>query len=204
MPTFRVPVTLTGAKPGLPGVNVWHVRTEDTVPVSELDTACDKLRDFYTALAANLAPGVTATIGPDIIDQETHEDESRTARTVVSTAQNAYGNAPPVCQAVISWRTSLRARRGQGRTFFGPVSGNSIDTDGSIEETFRGRLNTAAQIIIDTNNNELTGVNFGVYGLENPASQSQPHPDGTLPKVIRDITSFKIKDQYSVLRSRRD
>lgn len=205
MPTFRVPATITGAKPGLPGVNVWHVRTlEEFVTVDELNSACDKLKDFYTALASNLAPGVTVTIGPDIIDQDTHEDESRAARTVVSSAQNAYGNAPPVCQAVISWRTTLRARRGQGRTFYGPVSGNSIDTDGSIEETFRGKLNTAAQLIIDANNNALAGYNFCVYGLQNPAAQSQPNADGSLPKVARDITSFKVRDQYSVLRSRRD
>ena len=203
MPVFRVPANITWGGNGSPGVNVWSIRTDEAfVTVDELDKALTALQAFYTAVAGFLASGTVVSVGQDTINRETGEDESRPAKTQASTAST--GKAPPMGQGCISWRTPLRARRAMGRTFVGPLSSGAIDTDGTLSTTFVSAMTNAAQGLINASNG-ANGWAVGVWGLENPGQYDtlgrllpgQPH-------VHRDITSFKIRDQFAVLRSRRD
>lgn len=203
MPVFRVPATLNWNGPGTPGVNIWSVRTtEASVVVDELDAACGALKTFYDTLTNYLPSGMTVVIGPDIVDRESQEDETRP--TITSAASGSGGYAPFAVQACVSWRTTLRARRGMGRTFIGPLATGTMDTNGTPGSAFMNALNIAASDLVEASDS-ATGWAIGVWGLESPGVYDQ---QGRLipgqPHVHRDITSFKIRDQFAVLRSRRD
>lgn len=204
MPVFRVPANITWTGPGSPGVNVWSIRTaEASVVVDELELALDALEAFYTAIKTQYPTGTVITLGPDIVDRESAEDQSRPQRQVFSGTTS--GKAPAAVQVCVSWRTSLRARRGMGRTFIGPlVQDLSSSSDGTPTSTMITAVSTAAQGLLTASDN-ATGWAVGVWGLESPGSYDG---NGNLipgqPHVHRDITAFKIRDQFAVLRSRRD
>jgi hypothetical protein len=203
MPVFRVPATITYPQGGSPGVNVWSVRTtEGSVVIDELDSALTALQAFYNSLSAYLAPSTQVVIGPDIMDRESSVDQTRPSRTIGSTVSS--GTAAPVLQLVISWRTELRARRGMGRTFFGPLASVAVEGDGTPNTTFLNAARTAAADLISASNT-ANGWGIGVWGLVSPGTydaNGQLLPG--LPHVHRDITSARVKDQFAVLRSRRD
>ena len=203
MAVWRVPATITWPGKGSPGVNVWSVRTtEASVVADELQGAVNALHTFYNSLTTYLATGVQVTIGPDIIERDSLADESRAAQSVNSSALNSY--IAPALQLCISWRTSLRARRGMGRTFIGPLSLNAEGGDGTPSAGFINAAQAAANALIEASDS-ATGWAIGVWGLESPGAYDQFGrllPD--LPHVHRDIVVAKVRDQYAVLRSRRD
>lgn len=203
MSLFRVVANITGPKPGLPGVNVWHVKTQDVSPLSELDRALDALKGFYTTLAPYLAPAVTVTLGQDVLDIQEQSDEIRTARTVTSTASAAPGDLAPLLAIVIGWRTDLRARRGMGRTFVGPLADAAIATDGTPSSSAMLAAQNAGQALVDSNNT-VPDFDICVNGLRDPKNTRQLEPDGTFAREFRPFTGVKIRDQFGAMRSRRD
>jgi hypothetical protein len=200
---LRVPATITWPGPGSPGVNVWSIRTFNfSLLISELDAALDALQTFYESIKLMYAPGTKITLGPDIMDRQSLEDASRPARDILSTG--GPNTAAPSLQVCVSWRTELRARRGQGRTFLGPLAGDVVSGDGTPSGTYLTPINTAAQALID-NSVDPDAWAVGVWGLDQPApSGIPPEEHAALPRVHRDITTFKVRDQFAVLRSRRD
>ena len=203
MPVFRVPATHTWGGAGSPGVNVWSVRTtEASVVVDELDAACSALQDFYQNISTVLAPTVQVAIGQDIVERDSLEDQSR---PVLNAAATGTGSpAPYVLQVCIGWRTSLRARRGMGRTFVGPLQSGAIEGNGSVDTPDLTTIQTAAQALLNASDS-ATGWAVGVWGLQSPGvydAQGRLVPGQ--PHVHRDFTAFKVRDQFAVLRSRRD
>lgn len=203
MPVFRVPAAITWNQAGAPGANVWSVRTnEASVIADELDAALGALQAFYTALSDHWPSGMKVTLGPDIIERTSAEDHSRPSRTV--TAIGTDTPAPPALQLCVSWRTTLRARRAMGRTFIGPLKFGVVDTLGTPSPTLITEANAAAQALLDAST-AATGWAVGVWGLQDPGVYDDR---GNLvpgqPHVHRDYVSFKIKDQFAILRSRRD
>jgi hypothetical protein len=112
---------------------------------------------------------------------------------------------PPALQVCISWSTTLAARRARGRTFVGPLNTLTQQTDGTPTPTHVAAIQAAADGIA-TRNQALNGWAVAIWGLQD--KQNWPLPAGTqpedLPHVARDITGAKIRDQFAVLRSRRD
>lgn len=203
MGTLRVPATITWAGSGSPGVNVWSVRTTGAFPpFDELDAALTAIVQFYTSLKSYFRPATSVTVGPDIVDRDTLVDASRPAQVVASTG--TPNPAPPSLQLCIGWRTSLRARRGMGRTFIGPLSSAQIATDGSPQDTMITAVSSAATALIAASDT-ANGWGVGVWGLQDKGAYDA---SGVLlpgqPHVHRDFTGFKIRDQFAVLRSRRD
>lgn len=203
MGLYRVPATIEWPGKGSPGVNVWSVRTtSDPLVVGELTAAISAIRDFYNAFTFYLAAGTKVTVGPDIVNRESLADANQPALTVQ--ASSATDLVSPALQLVVGWKTALRARRGMGRTFLGPLNRNADGGDGTPAPNFVTAAQGAADGLISASDT-ANGWAVGVWGLQNKGAydaNGQLLPD--LPHVHRDFISAKIRDQFAVLRSRRD
>lgn len=197
MAIFRVPVDLTWAGKGSPGVNVFHFRSVydkgDPLLPAALGSALDKLELLYQNIMTPYgAPGMTSAFQGEVIDVQTKEIVNADPWTVTSNTSST--SAPTVLQVCCTWRTSIAARRGRGRTFFGPLKASTQDVNGSILDSPLG-LMRASVTQFANDSQAINGGAFGVWGLES---------EGGTAKVLRDITGGAIKDQFAVLRSRRD
>lgn len=200
MAVLRVPFNISWNGPGSPGLNVWSVRVTDGQVSEGLAGALAALHTFYDSLRDSFAPGGTITLG-DVTDRETQEIVPVASWAPVLSASTSA--AAPALQVCFSWRTSLAARRGMGRTFIGPLSSQVVQSDGTIVETVLADYRAWAQTLIDDSAGNINGWAIGVWGLQSKA------PSGTvdyasLPHVHRDIVAVRIRDQFAVLRSRRD
>jgi hypothetical protein len=206
MAIFRVPVAITGPSPGMPGVNVWHCRVDDAFDTdATLDLAIQELVDFYTAIAPLLAPAHAWQVGADITDVDARRDRSRPLRSVSSTATGVAGRMPPANQIVVGWKTDLKARRGMGRTFVGPLSAGQEEGGGVPTAPAVAALRTAAGALVDASQAANSWA-FGVYGQEKALSQPGAiNPETGEPfRVLRDFIGYKVNEKFAVLRSRRD
>jgi hypothetical protein len=208
MAVYRVPVQITWTGSGSPGVNVWSVRTVNEVvqnPDLDLNEAVTALDAFYGKLTAYYPPGMKTTIGPDILERGSLTDFSQTAKVRSSTASVGSLNLPPANQVVVGWKTTLRARRGMGRTFIGPLLNSAQESDGTLSSTFLAALDAAVAALVNDSKSTTNGWAIGVWGLQN---KGQYDANGQLipgqARIHRDIVSYKIRDQFAVLRSRRD
>jgi len=201
MAIFRLPILLRWDDPGSPGANVWHFRTAGVAPANEeIDGAVSSIRQFYQEIATGGSGrpfrsqmSFSADYVTDVENQEQREVDFET----VQMQTTGQADAPMVCQICVSWRTATAARRGRGRTFLGPLSGECLDENGTIKQSSLDIVNTAADGIA-TRNGLDNGWAVGVYGLQNAGTG----PDG--PKVLRDIKGHKIRDSFAILTSRRD
>jgi hypothetical protein len=181
-------------------VNVWSLRINTGGDLgTAVPAALTELRAFYNAIIGMWAPGTKINLG-QITDRETQERVPGTWAEMTGTAVSSA--AAPVLAVCVSWQTSLAARRGMGRTFIGPLQGEIVQDDGTVEPGTLDGIRTAAQDLVDASGG-LNDWAFGVYGLQSKA------PAGTqdyssLPHVHRDFTGMKVRDQFAVLRSRRD
>lgn len=198
MTIYRLPVNISWNGIGSPGANVWHFRTagEITGDSIEFAAAVSAIRTFYASIAAGnvFAPGVvlSAEFATAVETQEQRDAEFTTLGT-----GGAGTEAPEVLQICVGWRTSLAARRGRGRTFIGPLSTATMESNGSIAEGVIASVNSAAQGLVDASTG-AGGWSVGVYGL------SAPGGGPTAPRVLRDIVGHRVRDRFAILRSRRD
>lgn len=197
MGTIRVPVELNWGGGGSPGVNVWHLR-EDTVPGDADQGIIDAVRAFYQAFMNGadgsqgyVDPSLVATLG-QCVDVEDETVRSYDWTTVTSHSSDSL--LPPSNQLCVSWRTSIAAARGHGRTFLGPLALAARAPDGTPAATFLTHARACVQGLVDAST-ASTGSSLGIYGYEEKGG-----PD----RVFRDITAGAIRDKFAVLRSRRD
>jgi hypothetical protein len=110
----------------------------------------------------------------------------------------------PASQAlVVSWRTSLRGRRGMGRTFIGPLNDGNMSNSGLPEASRVATLTAGAQALVDASDT-ANGWAIGVWGLVDPWNDWSVPPPADVPRVHRDVVSTKVTPKFAVLRSRRD
>lgn len=186
---FRYVVNLSYGSGGGPGVNVWHFRGPSVGNDSQL--VVNAINGFYGGLNNLMAPGMVVTGPSEVvagIEGDSPTFEPVTGWTV-NAAAGSNTTAPPVLQIVAGWRTALASRSGRGRTFLGPFNTSVLDVNGTPTNSAIGLVNEACQEIVDFNG----GVDDGAIGVWSPT-------DG----VIRDITGFRVRDTFAVLRSRRD
>ena len=207
MGVWRVPAKISGWSGG-PGINVWHLRTGADPGIAgpdhnvQVDGALDALEAFYNAIAGALRGGLTVTVGDELINvQDGSESPAAAARTISTGA--AGPSAPASNMVCISWKTSLRARRGMGRTFCGPLASACIDTDGSPTAGVLTQFRSAAAALV-ASSTAVQDWSLGVYGQEKPLKTSQFDENGEPLRVLRDFTGSAVADKFAVLRSRRD
>lgn len=202
MGTYRANVTFT-APNSSPGVNVWHMRTDtdatDTAGKAMAQDALDKLRVFYAAIAGGLISGAVYRCD-GITDVNSDEGVSLNWTNVTGTSANQI--MPPALAIVVGWKTSIRARRGMGRTFLGPFTYAYLDGDGTILAGGLTAINNAATALVNSSLLD-NGWAFGVYGQQNASPNTSSAGRALLPHVLRDFTGYSVKDKWAVLTSRR-
>lgn len=201
MAVYRVPFNVTFSGAGGPGANVWHVRTlSDFSPVNtDLQGLVNNIRTFYTSCASLYPNTATITLGT-VTEVGTSNESVPSFTAVVGTG--GTGLAPQALALVVTWRTSVAARRGRGRTFLGPLASGAMQTDGTVADALLGTARTAATALVTASTASGNGA-ISVYGLQNQATGDNPDY-ASLPHVARDITGSQIRDLFGVLRSRRD
>lgn len=201
MAIFRVPIVLTFPGAGSPGANIWHIRTVDPSFATELtqaNTLIGYIRTLYAATAAYFPNGWTAQLGTVVEEGSQRE----IVPTMASVAGSGSGSSPQMLAIVCTWKTTIAARRGRGRTFLGPLATAATQTDGTITDSVRTSFNTYTQGLVDSSVAFGNGA-VGVWGYENPWTGTGPRPAGQ-PRVFRDFTGRNIRDVFGILRSRRD
>lgn len=203
MAIFRVPVNITFPGAGSPGVNVWHIRTVDPSPTTELNqanTLIGYIRTFYVALLGYYNTGTVLTLGT-VTEELTSREITPTMASVTGTGT---GSAPQLLALVVTWKTTVAARRGRGRTFFGPLTTAAIQSDGTPVDTFRTNAQAAAAALVSSSTTYGNGA-IGVWGYSaaKPLGKENPRNPADA-KVLRDVTGYAIRDLFGSLRSRRD
>lgn len=200
MPVYRIPVTTTDPRAGK-CVNVWHMRTAEDSPVgyAALQNGVDALRTFYGALATMFPTGNTV-LADFAVDVESNKDRPLTWTAVTGSGGTTV--APPHLAVCVSWKTSTRARRARGRTFLGPLGGQTIEGDGTVLTGTLTQVKTAAAALISSSMTD-NGWALGVWGLAEPAPAGYTGSTSGLPHQLRDFTGHAVQDKFAVMRSRR-
>lgn len=191
MPTVRIPVEIQNPNWPSSTFNVWHARTDGGAGEYELVGAA--LHTFYTAVADHLEGPATLVFPPSLLEVNTGEDVPWTAPTQIALA--ASDAAPPGIAVTVSWQTSLRARRGRGRTFLGPLDKLTIGSDGKVGTTALTSIQAAVDDLVDASTAAANWA-IGIYGQQDKAIPAV--------KVLRDITKGTVRGNFAHLRSRRD
>lgn len=195
---YRIPVELRGGDIPSPAINVWHARVETAGDLEGVGTdpssgVMQALKEFYTAIAGAMAGDMSIEFPQSVVEVTDQSEQTVAAVTPVLTG--AGSSAPGGLAMTVSWGTSLRARRGRGRTFLGPLNPAVLGGDGRPTASVVTQFQNAANTLLGRS----TGVNgwaLGVWGQESAGV--------LLPKVLRDFTSAKVSTQFAHLRSRRD
>jgi len=198
---LRVPFNIAFPGAGSPGANVWHIRTvtgPGGAELAEANTLIGYIRTFYDSVKSYLPSTTSISIGT--------VTEEITQREIVPTFANVggtgTGSSPQALALVVTWRTSVAARRGRGRTFVGPLSTAASSSDGTPDNAVRLAVATAATALVTSSLAYGNGA-IGVYGLEEQAP-SNTTDYASLPHVLRDFQGSQVRDLFAVLRSRRD
>lgn len=203
MGIFRVPFPIVFPGAGSPGVNVWHIQTTNTSGGSELADAnvlVGYLRTFYDSIKAYYPTGTTITLGT--VTEETTEREIVPAFAPV--AGIGTSSAPQMLALVVTWKSTIAARRGRGRTFIGPLSTASVQTDGTPVDAVRTAIAAAANALVASSVSSTNGQ-VGVWGYSAAKTPGKANPRNPADaKVFRAYTAYATRDLFGVLRSRRD
>lgn len=90
-----------------------------------------------------------------------------------------------------------------GRTFIGPLAIGCIQTDGTPVPGVITQVSTASTNLLNASQG-IGGWAVGVWGQQSKMAGASSQDRAAAPHVHRDITSFKVKDRFAILRSRRD
>ena len=203
MTIFRCPVNITFPGAGSPGANIWHFRTTGSigsVENSQANALVGYLRTFYQSLNTLMPATTSITLGT--------VTEVTTAREITPTfaavTGSGTGSAMQALSVVVTWKTSIAARRGRGRTFLGPWATAIVQSDGTINDTSLTTIRASAAALVSSSLADGNGA-IGVWGYDAaklPGKANVRNPADA--RIFRDFTSYQVRDLFGVLRSRRD
>lgn len=198
----RVRVTWTGFT-GQPGLSTFYF--------GSTTTDMGALKAFLVSMAAFIPNAVTLSI-PVTGDQINDTDGKITGSWGPGTNGGIVGGAggataySGVSGFCMDWRSGqiIAGRRVQGRTYFVPSTTNAYQTDGTIVDSVRTTLTTAATTFIAAYAGE-----FKVFSRPFPgrAAEAGPPPKPAIPArvgVACQVISGFPPDKAIALRSRRD
>jgi hypothetical protein len=202
MAVWRYPVEVAFAGAGAPGVNVFTIRAEDTADEAGVTAAAAALRAFYIGVQSVLPTSTIIRFPNEAVNRQSEEALQIAAPAQVVGAGGAGG--PDVLQACIAWKTSLRARRGTGRTFIGPLAEGYVGPEGAPTTAGADAIEFAAQDLVDVST-AANGWAIAIWGQVALLKEASPEQRAAAPKVARDITGYSFRRaKLAVLRSRRD
>ena len=188
MPTYRANIGISYPGAGGPGLNTWHFRHEAVASLT-LSGVMGVLEDFYTAVQSIYPTGTSISGPPEVIEDPYGEPTYAAVTPWEVLGTGGGGQAPPQTQLVVTWRTTTATRSGRGRSFLGPINNGLISTDGTVDPSGLAAVQAAAAALVSTSLGDGNWA-FGVYSRTN--------------LVLRDFVSSRVRDEFSVLRSRRD
>lgn len=191
MSLWRTAVKITSPIIGGVGVNTWHLRNTGDDPhgsVTEVPALMDLVKTFYTSMAT-YSPSATsfAWDGSAVAFQAGDVQRDFEAWSVPGGSTTAP--LPPANVICVGWRTGIATRRGRGRTFFGPLTLDVAQSDGTVNDAALAAMRDAAAALVS----DSEGFTNGAIGIWSHAGS-----------VFHDLTSSQIRDKFAVLRSRRD
>ena len=192
----RIRASITYPLSGSAGVITLYTRHSLTEDGTTALLCSHRLRDALTA-GKSMFSNTTVFVADAFVDTiepatGTITDSNPTDAWTV-TGDQGPGYLPPASQMAVTWLTAdvVGGRRVRGRTFFGPLAVQDVDTDGTPNNTKLGHLDAAAAAWIDAG---LTAVDTVVWHRPVGGAGGSDHV----------ITAFSRKDKFAVLRSRRD
>jgi hypothetical protein len=191
MPTYRTVITLDHPNLGGTGTNTWHVRTtfggvgEDI----ELGGLTDILETFYASGETLWAPGTVIRFNGEWTNVAGDNEVDNDVDPWTVTIEGDPTSMPPANCVVVGWRTSSGGRSGKGRSFLGPLDMNAAQPNGTIADGPLTLARDRANALVASSDSFGNGA-FVVYS--------------TQESVARDFTGAAVRDQFAVLRSRRD
>jgi len=193
MAIWRAQAKINDPNIGGTGVNLWHFRTDaEAFEEASAQQSMDWVKAFYTAIASLLVSPATVTwdgSAQEIATDSPRALEGLTGFTVA--ASGAGAGLPPANCICVGWRTELSARSGRGRTFLGTIKASAVEANGTVATASLSTVRTAASALVTSSMSESVPV--GALGVWSPTDQ-----------IFRDFTGSAVRDQFAVLRSRRD
>jgi len=195
---LRVKINWSGFV-GSPGYTNFHFTefVSEGYTQEQADACAAKVQTFITSMKNYLPATVTLTVDTtvDIIQTDTGNLVGfftvAPGAAQVGTNPATYAAAAGAC---ISWGTNgvRNSRRVRGRTFIVPLASNSLDTNGSINDSSLTGIRAAAAALI---------ANVGTGDLSIWARPTGPEAtDG----VSFPVETYKVNDKVAMLTSRRD
>jgi len=195
MPLYRMKMTWTGFV-GSPGyTNLYFLNPEEPT-LAIRDTTAGRVRTFFQGLTSYLSNQVNIaypsemehvdTATGDLLDIQPLTGQANTVGTQTAGFSAAVG-------ACVTWNTEqiVNGRRLRGRTFLVPLASAAYQTDGTLIDTTRTSINTAASALCNYNDNLVLSI------WHRPSTGGS---DG----VAAEASSASVRDRTAVLRSRRN
>lgn len=183
--------------PGSPGVITIYTRTTAPENSASAQLTVDRLKDAFTA-GSNLFPNsltMSSESFVDSIDPATGLITASYPVTPWSLSGNVSGGQylPTATQLCITWKTDdvVAGRRVRGRTFLGPLATSLNQGDGTPTSAAITTALALGAAWIDAGTTDVEAVVW-------------KRPKGSTPGSDHVITSYSVRDVFSVLRSRRD
>jgi hypothetical protein len=191
MPTYRTAITLDHPNLGGTGTNTWHVRTTVGGPGEDIELGglTDILQTFYASGETLWAPGTIIRFNGEWTDVAGDNEVDSGVDPWTVTIDGTPSSMPPANCVVVGWRTSSGGRSGKGRTFLGPIDRDAAEDNGTIASGPLTLARERAAALVESSDSFANGA-FVVY------SQQE--------SLARDFTGSAVRDQFAVLRSRRD
>lgn len=185
-----------GGFTGAPGFTNFHFGAE-TPPPSQavLDATAVKVRAFFNTFATNFPSGLSISFPGEVDQLNTGTGALENVynvpvQTVVTgSASGTYGAGVGACIAWTGFGLA-NGRRPRGRTFLVPLAPLSFQTDGTLADTFRTNLVTAANTLAD----DTSGLPLMVWH----------RPVSGVGGSSHQVVSASVTDKTAILRSRRD
>lgn len=191
MTIYKVPVRISHAGGGGDAYNIMNFRTigPGGDDLDQLGEAINALTTFYSAIKALYPNTTTINIGESVIKDPLGAPEYVGTDAKVVQGTRTGGSSPTLLAVTCTWRTTSATRSGRGRTFIGPLGFGVVQNDGTLNDADIATLRNAANAFVNASLGPA-GWSFGVL------SQKQ--------KLLRDVTSFTVRDRFAYLSSRRD
>jgi hypothetical protein len=152
------------------------------------------LSTFLTAIKNTWPSAVTVTLpatGPVIEDTTGRMEGTWAGGTSTPIQGLAAGKFSAASGYMVHWLTGsfLNGRQVRGKTFFVPIDAGSYDTNGTLDNTTRTNIQSAANTFV---------------GAAGALCWHRPTTDGGTDGHGYPITSALVPDKVAILRSRRD
>lgn len=189
---YRSVVTISSPSLGGTGTNTWHARPVSLTPPArriELDGLMEFVRVFYVAVQGMFPAGTTLGFDGEWSGVGDTEGEYETTDAWQVQTAGQGSSLPPANAICVNWRGESGDRSRRGRTFLGPCTNAAAEGDGTVNGGTLSDIRGAANALVDSSDTFNNGA-LGVWSRQE--------------LVFRDFVGASVRDQFAVLRSRRD